>query len=68
VVHPGLHASLHVHRRGWWIDPPGSQKEQHSKRPKKRYTDEKPSNGGSERDCLKLGLDVRDWGFDHISE
>jgi hypothetical protein len=57
-----------VHRCGWWIDPPGGHKEQHSKRPKKRYTDEKPSSERSERDFLKLGFDVCDWVFGHISE
>jgi hypothetical protein len=27
VVNPGLQATLDVHGRGRWIDPPGSQKE-----------------------------------------
>jgi hypothetical protein len=48
VVNPGLQAALHVHRGGRWVDPPVSHKHQHSKRPKKRHSGEKPSKEGSE--------------------
>jgi hypothetical protein len=33
-----------VHCSGRWIDPPGSQKEHDDEQPKKRDTDDKPSN------------------------
>jgi hypothetical protein len=67
-MNPGLQAALHVHRGGRWVDPPGSHKEQHGKRPEKRHSDEKPSNEGSERAFPKRGLGVCIWIFDHISE
>jgi len=56
VVNPSLQAALHVHRCGRRVDPPGSQKDQRSKRPKKRHSDEKPSNDGSERSLPMRGL------------
>ena len=68
MVSPGLQAALHVHRGARWVDPPGSHKDQYSKRPKKRPSDEKPSNEGSERDFPKRGLGVCVWVFRHISE
>jgi hypothetical protein len=46
VVNPGLQVALHVHNGSRWVDPPGSHKDQHSKRPKKHHSDEKPSNEG----------------------
>jgi hypothetical protein len=33
-----------VHGGGRWVDPAGRPKDQHRKRPKKRHSDEKPSN------------------------
>jgi hypothetical protein len=68
VVNPGLQAALHVHRGGRWIDPPGSHEDQHSKRPNKRYSEDKPSNEGSEKAFPKRGLGVCVWIFSHISE
>jgi hypothetical protein len=68
VVDPGLQAALHVHRGSRWVNPPVSHEDQRSKRPKKRNSDEKPSNEGSESSCTKLGLGVRVWIFSHISE
>jgi len=68
VVNPGLHAALHVHRRGRWVDPSGSHKDQRRKRPKNRGTDEKPSNEGSERASPERGLGGWFWNFSHISE
>jgi hypothetical protein len=67
-VNPCLQAALHVHRGGRWIDPPESRKEERGKRPKKRNSDEKPSNEGSER-----AFPWRDLGqcfriFNHPSE
>jgi hypothetical protein len=32
--------ALDVHRGGRWVDPPGGQKDQHGKRPKKQRTEE----------------------------
>jgi hypothetical protein len=40
VVNPGLHAALDLHRGGWWVDPPGGDKQQCGKRPKKQRNDE----------------------------
>src|SRR5271157_767593 len=68
VVDPSLQAALHVHHGGRWVDPPGSRKDQHSKRPKKRHSDEKPLNEGSESSCAKRGPGVRVWIFSHIPE
>ena len=68
VVNPGLQAALHMHRGGRWIDPPGGHKDQHSKRPKKRHSDEKPLNEGSQRAFPKRGRGVCVWIFSHISE
>ena len=68
VVNPGLQAALHVHSGGRWVDPPGSHKEQHGKRPEKRQSDEKPSNKGSERAFPKRGFEVCIWVFGHMSE
>ena len=68
VVHPGLQAALHVHRGGRWVDPPGSHKDQRSQRPKKRHSDDKPSNEGSERTLPKRDLRLWGWAFHHISE
>jgi hypothetical protein len=58
VVNPCLQAALHVHRGGRWVDPPGSHKDQHSKRPKKRHSDEKPSNEGSKKAFPMRGVKV----------
>jgi hypothetical protein len=44
VVSPGLQMSLDVHHSGRWVDPPGGQKQQRGKRPKKQHADGKPSN------------------------
>jgi hypothetical protein len=68
VVNPCLQAPLHVHRGGRWVDPPGSHKDQHSKRPKKCRYDEKPSNEGSERAFPMRGLRRCVWIFSHTSE
>jgi len=56
VVNPCLQAALDMHRGGRWVDPPGSHKDQHSKRPKKWDSDENPSNEGSERAFPMWGL------------
>jgi hypothetical protein len=57
-----------VHRGGRWVDPPGSHKDQHSKRPKKRHSNEKPSNEGLERAFPMRGLRGCVWIFSHTSE
>jgi hypothetical protein len=56
VVNPGLQAPLHVHRGGRWVDPPGSHKDQHRNRPKKRHSDEKVSYEESDGAFPKRGL------------
>ena len=68
VVNPGLQAALHVHRGGRWVDPSGSHKDQRSKRPKKRHSEEKPSNEGSEKAFPRGDLRECVWVFSHISE
>jgi hypothetical protein len=57
-----------VHHCGRRVDPPGSHKCQHSKRPKKRHCDEKPSNDGSERTFPMRGLGGWVGIFSHSSE
>jgi len=59
AVNPGLQAALHAHRASRWVNPPGSHKDQHSKRSEKRHSEEKPSNERSERDFLKRSPYVR---------
>jgi hypothetical protein len=57
-----------VHCGCRWVDPPGSRKDQHSKRPKQRHPDEKPSNEGSDRAFPMRGLRGWVWIFSHTSE
>ncbi len=40
AMNPCLHTALDVHRGGRWVDPPGANKKQHGKRPKKQRADE----------------------------
>src|SRR5271156_4964509 len=68
VVNPCLQAALHVHRGGRWVDPPSSHQDQRSKRPKKRHSDEKPSNEGSQGAFPMRGLRGCVWIFSHTSE
>jgi hypothetical protein len=68
VVNPCLQAALHVHRGGRRVDPPGSHEEQHGNRPKKRQSDEKPSNEGSEKIFPMRSLGGCVWIFRHTSE
>ena len=68
VVNPRLQAAFQVHRGGRWVDPPGSHEEQRSKRPKKRHSDEKASNEGSERAFPMRSLGGCVWIFSHTSE
>jgi hypothetical protein len=68
AVNPSLQAALHVDRGGRWIDPPGSHKNQHGKRPKKRDSEEKPSNEGSEKAFPTRSLGMYGRTFSHISE
>jgi hypothetical protein len=68
VMNPGLQAPLHVHGGGRRLDPPRSHKEQRSKRPKKRQSDEKTSYEESQREFPKRGLRVCIRIFGHISE
>ena len=65
VVNPGLQAALQVHRGGRWVDPPGSHKDQCSKRPKKRHSEDEPPKKGSEKAFAKRGLGVCVWIFSH---
>ena len=51
VVNPGLQAALDVDRGRRRVDPPGGNKDQRGKQPKKQHADEKPSNKGSEKAC-----------------
>jgi hypothetical protein len=44
AVNPSLQVALDVHRGRRRIDPPRGQKGQRGKRPKKRHSDDKPSN------------------------
>jgi hypothetical protein len=57
-----------VHRGGRWVDPPGSHKDQHRKRPNNRHSGESPPNNGSQRDFPKGGLGGCVRIFSHISE
>jgi hypothetical protein len=68
AANPGLRAPLHVHRGRRRVDPPGSHKHQRGQRPKKRHSDENPSNEGSEMAFPKRGIGLRGWSFSHISE
>jgi hypothetical protein len=68
VVNPGLHAALHVNCGGRWVDPTGSHQDQHSKRPKKRRSEDKPSKERSEKAFPKRDAVVCFWIFSHISE
>jgi len=68
VANPCLKAALHVHCGGRRVDPPRSQKNQRSKRPKKRYSDEKPSSDGSEITFPMRRLGGCVWIFSHTSE
>src|SRR5262249_43795594 len=68
VMNPGLEAALHVHCGGRWIDPPGSHEGQHDEQPKKRYSDEKPSNERAETAFPKLSLGSCARIFSQISE
>jgi hypothetical protein len=68
AVNPGLQAALHVHRGGRWVNPSGSHKHQRSKRPKKRHSDEKPSNEGSERAFPMRVARGSAWIFSHTLE
>jgi hypothetical protein len=68
VMNPGLQAALHVNCGGRWVDPPGSHKDQYSKRPKKRHSEGKPSKEGSKKAFPKRGRVECVWIFSHISE
>jgi len=68
VVNPGLQVALHVYRGCRWIDPPGSHQDQHGEQPKKRYSEKKPSNAGSEKTSPKPSLGMCARIFSHISE
>jgi hypothetical protein len=65
VVSPGLQAALHVHRGGRWVDPPGGHEDQHSERPKQRYSEDTPSNKGFEKPFGRQGPEVCVWIFSH---
>lgn len=68
VVNPCLQAALHVHRGGRRVDPAGSHKDQHGNQPKKRHSDEKPSNEGPEKAFPMRSLGGCVWIFSHTSE
>jgi hypothetical protein len=68
VVNPGLQAALHVNCGGRRVDPTDSHQDQHSKRPKKRRSQGKPSKEGSEKAFPKRDVIVCFWIFSHISE
>jgi hypothetical protein len=72
VVNPCLQPALHVHRGGRWVNPPGCHKGQHSKRPKKRHCNQKPSNQAAESAFPRVPARVLDdggvWIFSHTSE
>ena len=68
AVNPGLQTALHVHRCGGWVDPPGGDKDQRGKRPKKRKADDKPLGKGSEGTRPKRGIGVRVRYCSHVSE
>src|SRR5579871_5956619 len=63
VLNPGLQATLHVHSCSGWVDPSGSHEDQRRKRPKKRCSDQKPSNEGSEQSLPKRGSGRCAWAF-----
>ena len=44
VVNPSLQTALDVQRSRGRVDPPGGDKGQSGKQPKKRHTDDQPSN------------------------
>jgi hypothetical protein len=67
VVNPGLYAALDVHCGCRWVDPPGGQKKQCGKHPKKHYAEAKPSKE-TEITLPKQGLGARLWPLSHISE
>jgi len=68
VVNPGLQAAFHVHRGGWWVDPPGSYNHQHCNRPQKRHSEDKPSNKESEKSFPKQGLGVCVWAVHYAGK
>src|ERR1700675_3936499 len=68
VVNPGLQAALDVHRGRRRVAPPGGQKDQRGKRPKKHHADDKPLKKGSEEARAKRGLGLCVRYFSHNSE
>jgi hypothetical protein len=68
VVNPGLQAALDVQGGGRRVDPPCRHKSQRGKRPKKHYSEAKPSNKGSEEALPSRGLGGRVGRCSHISE
>ena len=67
VLNPCLQAALHVHRGGRRVDPPGRHKDKDSNGPKKRHSDEKPLEEGSERAFPMRSLGGCIWIFSHTS-
>jgi hypothetical protein len=68
VVNPGLQAALDVHRSCRWVDPAGGHQDERGERPKKRQTNDKPSDPGPEGTCPKWVLGVRARHCSHVSE
>jgi hypothetical protein len=68
VVNPGLQAALDVQGGGRRVDPLCGHKGQRGKRPKKYYSEAKPSNKGSEEALPSRGLGGRVGRCSHISE
>jgi hypothetical protein len=66
-MNPGLHAALDVHHGCRRVDPPGGHKHHRGKRPKKRHTDDKPSEKGSKKSLPERSLGLCVWPFSHIS-
>jgi hypothetical protein len=67
-MNPGLQSALDVHRGSWRVNPPCGHKEQRREQPKKRHSDDKPSEKGSKKAFPKLGLAACVGDFSHISE
>jgi hypothetical protein len=60
-----LQPTLGLHRGGWWIDPPGSEKEQRGEQPQKPHTDAEPWKKRSEEILRGPGVYL---GFAHLPE
>jgi hypothetical protein len=68
VVYPGLQAALDMYGGCRRVDPPGGHKGQRGKQPKKRPSDDQPSDRRLKKTPPRRGLGVNFQIFFHFSE